>query len=312
MRIISFATKESEWKVPRMGIILSSEARDSGERLDCEKLFAPAERPTNPLAWFDMDGRWFTTARDTALRLMRDATALAAARDNGWLVPSGDAYWFAPVPRPGKVVCIGMNYRDHAREIGLGLPNAPTIFSKFSSCVVAPGEPVVMPADSTQVDYEAELAVVMGRRATRVAADRAYEYVLGYTAFNDVTARDFQFGDLQWQRGKSCDTFAPMGPVIVTADEIPDPHTLRITLARNGTVMQDSNTSQMIFRVPQLIEFITRTITLEPGDVIATGTPAGVGFARKPPVFLKAGDVMEVGIERIGALGNPVVAARAG
>ena len=312
MRIISFATKESEWKVPRMGIILSSEARDSGERLDCEKLFAPAERPTNPLAWFDMDGRWFTTARDTALRLMRDATALAAARDNGWLVPSGDAYWFAPVPRPGKVVCIGMNYRDHAREIGLGLPNAPTIFSKFSSCVVAPGEPVVMPADSTQVDYEAELAVVMGRRATQVAADRAYEYVLGYTAFNDVTARDFQFGDLQWQRGKSCDTFAPMGPVIVTADEIPDPHTLRITLARNGIVMQDSNTSQMIFRVPQLIAFITRTITLEPGDVIATGTPAGVGFARKPPVFLETGDVMEVGIERIGLLGNPVVAARAG
>ena len=312
MRIISFATKESDWKAPRMGIILDADGRDSGERLDCEKLFAPAERPTNPLAWFDMDGRWFTTARDTAERLVRDADALAAARDNGWLVPSGDAYWFAPVPRPGKIVCIGMNYGDHAHEIALGLPNAPTIFSKFSSCVVAPGEPVVMPADSTQVDYEAELAVVMGRRATRVAADRAYDYVLGYTAFNDVTARDFQFGDLQWQRGKSCDTFAPMGPVIVTADEIPDPHTLRITLARNGIVMQDSNTSQMIFRVPQLIAFITRTITLEPGDVIATGTPAGVGFARKPPVFLKAGDVMEVGIERIGALGNPVVAARAG
>jgi len=311
MRIISFATKESDWKAPRMGIILDADGRDSGERLNCEKLFAPAERPTNPLAWFDMDGRWFTTARDTAERLVRDADALAAARDNGWLVPSGDAYWFAPVPRPGKIVCIGMNYGDHAHEIALGLPNAPTIFSKFSSCVVAPGEPVVMPADSTQVDYEAELAVVMGRRATRVAADRAYDYVLGYTAFNDVTARDFQFGDLQWQRGKSCDTFAPMGPVIVTADEIPDPHTLRITLARNGIVMQDSNTSQMIFRVPQLIAFITRTITLEPGDVIATGTPAGVGFARKPPVFLKAGDVMEVGIERIGALGNPVVAARA-
>jgi len=204
-----------------------------------------------------------------------------------------------------------MNYRDHAGEIGLALPNAPTIFSKFSSCVVAPGEPVVMPADSTQVDYEAELAVVMGRHATRVPADRAYEYVLGYTAFNDVTARDFQFGDLQWQRGKSCDTFAPMGPAIVTADEIPDPHTLRITLTLNGTVMQDSNTGQLIFRVPQLIEFITRTIRLEPGDVIATGTPAGVGFARKPPVFLTAGDEMEVGIERIGALGNPVVAARA-
>jgi len=311
MRIISFATKESEWKAPRMGIILDADGRDSGERLDCERLFAPGERPTNPLAWFDMDARWFPTARDTAERLVRDANALAAARDKGWLVPSGDAYWFAPVPRPGKIVCIGMNYRDHAGEIGLALPNAPTIFSKFSSCVVAPGEPVVMPADSTQVDYEAELAVVMGRHATRVPADRAYEYVLGYTAFNDVTARDFQFGDLQWQRGKSCDTFAPMGPAIVTADEIPDPHTLRITLTLNGTVMQDSNTGQLIFRVPQLIEFITRTIRLEPGDVIATGTPAGVGFARKPPVFLTAGDAMEVGIERIGALGNPVVAARA-
>jgi len=311
MRIISFATKESDWKAPRMGIILDADGRDSGERLNCEKLFAPAERPTNPLAWFDMDGRWFTTARDTAERLVRDADALAAARDNGWLVPSGDAYWFAPVPRPGKIVCIGMNYGDHAHEIALGLPNAPTIFSKFSSCVVAPGEPVVMPADSTQVDYEAELAVVMGRRATRVAADRAYEYVLGYTAFNDVTARDFQFGDLQWQRGKSCDTFAPMWPSVVTTDEIPDPHTLRITLTLNGTVMQDSNTGRLIFRVPELIEFITRTITLEPGDVIATGTPAGVGFARKPPVFLETGDVMEVGIERIGLLGNPVVAARA-
>jgi 2-keto-4-pentenoate hydratase/2-oxohepta-3-ene-1,7-dioic acid hydratase in catechol pathway len=311
MRIISFATKESEWKSPRLGIILYSEGRDLGERLDCEKLFAPAERPSNPLAWFDMDGRWFTTARDTAERVVRDANALAAARNKGWLVPSGDAYWFAPVPRPGKIICIGMNYRDHAHEIGLGVPNAPTIFSKFSSCVIAPGEPVVLPAGSTQVDYEAELAVVMGRRATQVAADRAYEYVLGYTAFNDVTARDFQFGDLQWQRGKSCDTFAPMGPAIVTADEILDPHTLRITLTRNGTVMQDSNTGQLIFRVPELIEFITRTITLEPGDVIATGTPAGVGFARKPPVFLEAGDVMEVGIERIGALGNPVAAGRA-
>ena len=311
MRIISFATKESEWKSPRLGIILYSEGRDLGERLDCEKLFAPAERPSNPLAWFDMDGRWFTTARDTAERVVRDANALAAARNKGWLVPSGDAYWFAPVPRPGKIICIGMNYRDHAHEIGLDVPNAPTIFSKFSSCVIAPGEPVVLPAGSTQVDYEAELAVVMGRRATQVAADRAYEYVLGYTAFNDVTARDFQFGDLQWQRGKSCDTFAPMGPAIVTADEILDPHTLRITLTRNGTVMQDSNTGQLIFRVPELIEFITRTITLEPGDVIATGTPAGVGFARKPPVFLEAGDVMEVGIERIGAMGNPVAAGRA-
>lgn len=307
MRIISFATQESEWKSPRMGIILHSGGVDSGERLDCEKLFTPDERPFDPLAWFDMDGRWFKTARDTAARLESDAGALAEARRKGWLVPSSDAYWFAPVPRPGKIVCIGLNYHDHAQEIGLAVPKTPTIFSKFSSCVIAPGEPVVIPASSAQVDYEAELAVVIGRRATHVDADRAYDYVLGYTAFNDVTARDFQFGDVQWQRGKSCDTFAPMGQTIVTADEIPDPHTLRITLELNGTVMQDSNTSELIFRVPQLIEFITSSITLEPGDVIATGTPPGVGYARKPPVFLKPGDVMEVGIDRIGRLGNPIV-----
>jgi len=168
----------------------------------------------------------------------------------------------------------------------------------------------VIPPGTSQVDFEAELAIVIGRRARQVAADRAYDYVLGYTAFNDVSARDFQFGDGQWQRGKSCDTFAPMGPTIVTTDEIPDPQALGISFALNGTVMQQSNTSQLIFGVPQLVEFISATITLEPGDVIATGTPAGVGFARKPPVFLKPGDEMEVRIDRIGSLGSPVAAAK--
>jgi 2-keto-4-pentenoate hydratase/2-oxohepta-3-ene-1,7-dioic acid hydratase in catechol pathway len=309
MRIISFATEDSQWSVPRLGIILHTNGLDSGQRLDCEKLFGQDDRPRNPLAWFDMDERWFRTARDTAMRLEHDATAFAEARDKGWLVPRRDAYWFAPVPRPGKIVCIGLNYRDHAEESGLAVPANPVIFSKFSSCVIAPGEPVVVPTTSEKLDYEAELAVVIGRRAKHVSADRAYDYVLGYTAFNDVTARDFQFGDGQWQRGKSCDTFAPMGQTIVTTDEVPDPHTLRITMKVNGTVMQDSNTNQLIFRVPQLIEFITKSISLEPGDVIATGTPAGVGFARKPPVFLKPGDTMDVEIERIGALGNPVVSS---
>src|SRR5262249_19191295 len=180
-----------------------------------------------------------------------------------------------------------------------------------STCVIAPGEPVVMPHASDKIDYEAELAVVIGRRAKHVSVAHAYDYVLGYTAFNDVTARDFQSGDGQWQRSKSCDTFAPMGQTIVTADEIPDPHSLRIRMLVNGAVMQDSNTSQLIFSVPQIIEFITASITLEPGDVIATGTPSGVGVGRKPPVFLKPGDTMEVDIERIGGLGNPVVAATA-
>lgn len=307
MNIISFATEDSNWRSPRMGIILQAKGYDTGYRLDCEKLFEKSERPENPLAWFDMDGPWFQKSRETHDRLIRDEKALAQARDDGWLVPSSDAYWFAPVPRPGKIICIGLNYRDHAAESNMKIPEKPVVFSKFSTAVIAPGEPVVLPATSTQVDYEAELAVVIGRRAKHVSAERAYDYVLGYTAFNDVSARDFQFSDGQWQRGKSCDTFAPMGQDLVTADQIPDPHKLSIKLVLNGQTMQDSNTNQLIFGVPALIEFLSQSITLEPGDVIATGTPSGVGFARKPPVFLKPGDQMEVLIEGLGGLGNPVV-----
>ena len=290
-----------------MGIRRHLATRDTGDRLDCEKLFDKADRPADPLAWFDMDGRWFKKAREMHDALVSDEKALADAREKGWLVPSSDAYWFAPVPRPGKIICIGLNYRDHAAESNMPIPEKPVMFSKFSNCVIAPGEPVVLPTTSQQVDYEAELAVVIGRRAKHVPADRAYDYVLGYTAFNDVSARDFQFADGQWQRGKSCDTFAPMGQTIVTTDVIKDPHKLSIKLVLNGKTMQDSNTDQLIFGVPALIEFITQSITLEPGDVIATGTPPGVGFARKPPVFLKPGDQMEVLIEGMGGLGNPVV-----
>lgn len=307
MRIISFATKESDWRKPRLGIILSHGERDTGYRLDCEKLFDLADRPTNPLAWFDMDREWFQTARATAESLVSDEKSLADAKEKGWVVPSSDAYWFAPVPRPGKLICIGLNYRDHAAESNMAIPEKPVVFSKFSSSVIAPGEPVVLPRQSKQVDYEAELAVVIGRHAKDVSADRAYDYVLGYTALNDVTARDFQFGDGQWQRGKSCDTFAPMGQTILTSDAIPDPQKLSIRLKLNGQIMQDSNTDQMIFGVARLIEFLSETITLEPGDVIATGTPAGVGFARNPQVFLKPGDEMEVNIEVVGGMNNPVV-----
>ncbi len=307
MNIISFATEESDWRKPRLGILLQQGRRDTGYRLDCEKLFDVAARPTNPLAWFDMDGEWFQTARATAEALVCDDKALADANEKGWLVPASDAYWFAPVPRPGKLICIGLNYKDHAAESKMAIPEKPVVFSKFSSAVIAPGEPVVLPATSKQVDYEAELAVVIGRRAKNVPATRAYDYVLGYTAFNDVSARDFQFADGQWQRGKSCDTFAPMGQTIVTTDVVPDPQKLWIKLTLNGQTMQDSNTDQMIFGVARLIEFLSETITLEPGDVIATGTPSGVGFARNPPVFLKPGDEMEVNIEVVGGINNPVV-----
>ena len=212
----------------------------------------------------------------------------------------------APVPRPGKIICIGLNYRNHAVESGMDIPKSPIIFSKFQTCVIGPGDAIRLPRGSEQVDYEAELAVVIGRRAQNVNADDAMEYVLGYTNFNDVSARDFQFADGQWQRGKSCDTFAPMGPFITTRDEIADPHDLAIRFRLNGETLQDSTTAELIFGVPELIEFLSATITLEPGDVIATGTPPGVGFARKPPVFLKAGDVAEVEIEGLGILSNPI------
>jgi 2,4-diketo-3-deoxy-L-fuconate hydrolase len=309
MHIISFSTEESNWKSPRFGILLAKGNRDTGFRLDCEKLFEPSSRPPDLLSWFDMDGPWFKKARETYDSLIDDGAALKRANERGWLVDSRDAYWYAPVPRPGKIVCIGLNYRDHAAESNMPIPERPVLFSKFPTCVVGPGEPVVIPATSQQVDYEAELAVVIGLQAKNVSVANAYDYVLGYTAFNDVSARDFQFADGQWQRGKSCDTFAPMGQTIVTTDEIPNPQTLSIKLLLNGETMQDSNTSQLIFGVPQLIEFITQSITLEPGDVIATGTPPGVGFARKPPVFLRPGDRMEVQIEGIGGLGNPLVAS---
>lgn len=307
MRIISFSTEESNWAKPRLGILLAE-----GYRLDCEKLFAVSDRPANDLSWFDMDGKWFQKACEIYERLDADSKAMEQAALERWVVRSKDAYWFAPVPRPGKLICIGLNYRDHAAESNLPLPKEPVVFSKFTSAIIAPGEPVVIPATSTQVDYEAELAVVIGRRAKQVAASRALDYVFGYTCLNDVSARDFQFADGQWQRGKSCDTFAPMGPTIVTADELRDPHKLPIKLILNGATMQDSNTDQLIFGVPELIEFLSRTITLEPGDVIATGTPSGVGFARKPPVYLKPGDEMIVDIEGIGKLNNPVVAANEG
>jgi len=302
MEIITFKTQEAgHGQAPRVGALLNSDYL-----LNFERVFDGPERPANHLGWLDMDGPWFQKSRDKFESLAHDPSALSQAAENGWLTKRSEAYWLAPVPRPGKLICIGLNYRDHAAESNMAIPERPVVFSKFTTAVIAPGEPVILPITSTQVDYEAELAVVIGRRAKNVSVDRALHYVLGYTVFNDVSARDFQFADGQWQRGKSCDTFAPMGPTIVTADAVPDPHQLSIKLHLNGQTMQDSNTNQLIFGIPELIAFLSETITLEPGDVIATGTPPGVGFARKPPVFLKAGDIMEVEIEGLGTLNNPV------
>ncbi|MDQ1436630.1 MAG: hypothetical protein QOK43_259 [Acidimicrobiaceae bacterium] len=219
-----------------------------------------------------------------------------------------DVRVLAPVPRPGKIVCVGLNYRDHAEEAGQPIPESPILFAKFANTVIGPDAPIVLPAPevSSQPDYEAELGVVIGRTASKVSVGDALDFVLGYTCINDVSARDLQFADGQWVRGKSVDTFCPMGPWIVTADEVPDPQALAIRCVLNGEVVQDSTTKEMIFTVAELVSFISQTITLEPGDVIATGTPPGVGVARTPQLFLAAGDEVRVEIDGVGALVNPV------
>ncbi|HZM87197.1 MAG TPA: fumarylacetoacetate hydrolase family protein [Blastocatellia bacterium] len=220
-----------------------------------------------------------------------------------------DSVSFVPPIYPRKIIAIGRNYIDHAIEGGSEPPAAPLIFNKLANSLSAHNAPIVLHKISTQIDYEAELAVVIGRRATKVSESEALNYVFGYTLINDVSARDLQFGDGQWVRGKGLDGFAPLGPFITTRDEIPDVQALKIEGRLNGEVMQSSNTSKMIFKVAYLVSYISQGITLEPGDVIATGTPDGVGIFRKPPVLLKPGDVYEVTIQGLGTLRNPVVAA---
>jgi 2-keto-4-pentenoate hydratase/2-oxohepta-3-ene-1,7-dioic acid hydratase in catechol pathway len=211
-----------------------------------------------------------------------------------------------PIERPSKIVCVGLNYRDHAEEQGAELPEAPLLFAKWPSALIGPGEAIVIPSTSTRVDYEAELGVVIGERVKGVSAENALEAVRGYLCLNDVSARDFQFGDGQWTRGKSPDTFCPVGPRLVPRDEVPDPQSLGIRCLVNGEVMQDSTTANMVFSVAEVIAYASATSTLEPGDLIATGTPAGVGVFRKPPRLLQDGDEVTVEIEGLGALTNPV------
>jgi acylpyruvate hydrolase len=224
----------------------------------------------------------------------------------GLLVSFASARLRAPVLRPGKITCLGLNYADHAREQGIEPPSQPIYFLKSGNTICGPHDPIVLPPNSSQVDYEAEFAVVIGKSGRRIPEDKALDYVAGYTILHDVSARDMQFGDKQWYRGKSCDTFAPIGPWIVTAEEVSDPHNLRISLTLNGETMQDSNTSNLIFKIPYLISYLSQSVTWEPGDLISTGTPPGVGVFRKPPVFLKAGDSVSITVEGIGTLTNAV------
>ncbi len=213
-----------------------------------------------------------------------------------------------PIERPGKIVCVGLNYRDHAEEQGSPLPDRPLLFAKWPNTLIGPGEAIVVPPIAEQIDYEAELGVVIGSRIRGVSADNALEAVRGYCCLNDVSARDLQFADKQWTRGKSPDTFCPVGE-LVPASRVSDPQQLAIRAILNGETMQDSTTANMVFGVAELIAFITQAITLEPGDLIATGTPAGVGAFRDPPVWMKPGDEITIEIAGVGSLTNPVRAA---
>ena len=211
-----------------------------------------------------------------------------------------------PIERPQKIVCVGLNYSDHAEEQGADLPDRPLLFAKWPNTLIAPGDPIVVPDITERVDYEAELGVVIGTRARKVSVENALEAVAGYLCANDVTARDLQRSDGQWVRGKSLDTFCPVGPVLVPASDIPDPQQLGIRAVLNGEVMQESTTANMVFGVAEIVAFVSQAITLEPGDLILTGTPSGVGQAMDPPRFLADGDVVKMEIESLGTIEHPV------
>lgn len=213
----------------------------------------------------------------------------------------------APLMQPSKIICLGKNYLGHVKETKASVPGNPILFPKFSTSIIADEEAIVLPEFSQAVDYEIELAVIIGKKGRRIPPGDVFSYIAGYTIANDITARDIQRGDGQWTRGKSLDTFLPLGPFLVTTDEITDPQNLKMRLQLNSEVMQEGSTTDMIFPIPEIISFISEGITLLPGDIILTGTPPGVGFAREPPVFLKPGDRLELEIEGLGRLCNPVV-----
>lgn len=302
MKIVSFTpVADPHPLAPRLGLLL-----DSDHVLDLTHEAARIPQPGAYLDWFDLDGASMHEVQILHAAVSSDAARLESLIAAGAVLPLSDTRLLAPVTRPGKFICIGLNYRDHAEESGMDIPERPLAFSKFPTCVVGPDETVLLPPGAKEVDYEAELAFVIGKRATRVDADHALDHVLGYACSNDVSARDFQFADGQWQRGKSCDTFAPLGPFLATAEEVPNPESLRIALRLNGETLQDSSTDQLIFGIAQLVSELSQFTTLEPGDVISTGTPPGVGFARKPPIYIKDGDEMEVEIEGLGVLKSTV------
>ncbi len=235
------------------------------------------------------------------------AVLQAASAATGPRIPLSEVQLEAPIARPPKFLAVGLNYADHVAESGQETPTHPMIFNKQSTCVTGPTDPVHVPKVSHVLDYEGELGFVIGKHARHVSADDAADYIAGYLVVNDATTRDWQFHTPTWTIGKSFDTHGPIGPWIVTADELPDPHRLDLRTYVNGELRQESNTKQLIFNCFQLVEYLSKAFTLEPGDIIATGTPSGIGLALKPPQLLKAGDVVRVEIDGLGQIENPVI-----
>jgi 2-keto-4-pentenoate hydratase/2-oxohepta-3-ene-1,7-dioic acid hydratase in catechol pathway len=218
-----------------------------------------------------------------------------------------DVKLLAPIPKMRKnIICLGLNYADHAKETNTPPPQKPIFFTKSPTSIIGPQDEIILPNSSKEIDYEVELAFIIGKKGKNISQYEAQEYIAGYTVFNDITARDLQRTHRQWFKGKSLDSFAPMGPFLVTKDEVLNPHDLKLSLKVNGEIMQRSNTSKMYFRIPTLLECLSQDMTVEPGDIVATGTPAGVGFMRKPPIFLKHGDIVEAYVEKIGIIKNRV------
>jgi 2-keto-4-pentenoate hydratase/2-oxohepta-3-ene-1,7-dioic acid hydratase in catechol pathway len=298
MRLVTYEL-DGNW---RAGIIVDDEVVDSS-------VAALA-------AGIDFDSEWISNRQIIQLsekqltRFENAAWDVASAHDSDLVVfPIEIARLGPPIPDPDKIICLGLNYKSHAEEAGLEIPKVPILFAKYRNALTGPTSPIVLPKLSREIDYEAELAVVIGKRGKDIPIENALEHVAGYMAFHDVSARDLQFRAGQWLSGKSLDTFAPCGPWLVV-HEIDDPQNLNISTRLNGEALQNSNTKNMIFSVAETIAYISQLMTLEPGDIIATGTPEGVGFKRTPPIFLRDGDVVEVEVEKIGTLRNPVVCQR--
>jgi 2-keto-4-pentenoate hydratase/2-oxohepta-3-ene-1,7-dioic acid hydratase in catechol pathway len=295
LRFLTTQPVPSEWE--------NSQALRSAARV----ILKARETPQNMIALFERGPAWLEKLHALISIMLPLAGAKRTKLPRGLFLQLDSTRLRSPILRPPKIICVGRNYGEHARESGHEPPANPIFFQKASSAICDPSGAIRLPALSRQVDYEAELAVVIARRGHRIPVEQAHEYIAGYTLMNDVSARDMQELDGQWFRAKSCDTFAPLGPWIVTPEEIHDAHSLRITLTLDGQLMQDSNTRNLIFQIPFLISYLSRSMTWEPGDILATGTPPGVGVHRTPPVFLKAGSTVSISVEHVGTLTNTVV-----